>query len=84
MSALITNKMIWLFPILTFVVSIYLAGALVLYLLSTSLVAVIQQYFALKKDETELDKISNVTKARADRAQTAEVVPKKAKKKRRK
>lgn len=84
MSALVTNKMIWLFPVLTFVVSIYLAGALVLYLLSTSLVAVIQQYFVLKKDEDELDKISDKTKARAEQAQTAEVVPsKKGKKKRR-
>lgn len=85
MSALVTNKMSWLFPVLTFVVAIYLAGALVLYLMVTSLVAVIQQYIVLKKDETELDKISTKTKVRAENAQTAEIVEgKKNKKKRRK
>ncbi|HSE29116.1 MAG TPA: YidC/Oxa1 family membrane protein insertase [Candidatus Saccharimonadales bacterium] len=85
MSALVTNKMSWLFPVLTFMVAIYLAGALVLYLMITSLVAVLQQYLVLKKDETELDKISNKTKARAENAQTAEIVEgKKSKKKRRK
>jgi len=85
MSALVTNKMSWLFPILTFVVAIYLAGALVIYLMVTSLVAVIQQYIVLKKDETELDKISDKTKIRAENAQTAEIVEgKKGKKKRRK
>lgn len=85
MSALVTNKMSWLFPVLTFIVAIYLAGALVLYLLVTSLVAVIQQYIVLKKDETELDKISTKTKVRAENAQTAEIVEgKRNKKKRRK
>lgn len=85
MNALITNKMIWLFPIMTFVVSIYLAGALVLYLLVTSLVAVVQQHLVLRKDEDELQKMSVKTKTRAELATPAEVVPKKAgKKKRRK
>lgn len=86
MSALVTNKMVWLFPILTFMVSIYLAGALVLYLLVTSVVAIIQQHMVLKKDESELEKISEKTKVRAEVAQTAEVVASKKgnKKKRRK
>lgn len=86
MSALVTNKMVWLFPILTFMVSIYLAGALVLYLLATSIVAIIQQHMVLKKDESELEKMSVKTKARAEVAQTAEVVASKKgnKKKRRK
>ncbi|MGH7196912.1 MAG: YidC/Oxa1 family membrane protein insertase [Candidatus Saccharimonadales bacterium] len=86
MSALMTNKMVWLFPILTFLVSIYLAGALVLYLVTTSAVAVIQQAIVLKKDEEELGKLSEKTKARAQRAKPAEVVGKKkrAKKTRRK
>ena len=73
-SALMTGKMIWLFPILTFMVSIYLAGALVLYLLATSAVAVIQQDRVLKSDETELEKLSEKTKTKVARAQEAEVV----------
>ncbi|HEU5188003.1 MAG TPA: YidC/Oxa1 family membrane protein insertase [Candidatus Saccharimonadales bacterium] len=86
MSALVTNKMVWLFPILTFMVSIYMAGALVLYLLITSAVAVAQQYWVLKKDESELEKMSEKTKKRAETAQNAQVVALKkgAKKKRRK
>jgi YidC/Oxa1 family membrane protein insertase len=74
MSALMTGKMVWLFPILTFMVSVYLAGALVVYLLTTSLVAVIQQNTVLKKDETELEKLSEKTKTKVARAKEAEVV----------
>jgi YidC/Oxa1 family membrane protein insertase len=74
MSAMMTGKMVWLFPILTFMVSIYLAGALVLYLLTTSVVAVIQQNTVLKKDETELEKLSEKTKTKVTRAKEAEVV----------
>lgn len=74
MSALMTGKMVWLFPILTFMVSIYLAGALVLYLLTTSVVAVIQQSTVLKKDETELEKLSEKTKTKVTRAKEAEIV----------
>lgn len=85
MSAAMTSKMSWLFPVATFFVSIYLAGALVLYLLVTSIAAVIQQHIVLRKDETDLEKISQNTKNRVERAKPAEVVPsKKAKKKRRK
>lgn len=75
-STLVTGKMIWLFPVLTFVVSIYLAGALVLYLLVQSAVAVVQQAMVLKKDEDVLEKISTKTKNRAARAVEAEVVKK--------
>jgi YidC/Oxa1 family membrane protein insertase len=73
-SALMTGKMIWLFPILTFVISIYLAGALVLYLLATSAVAIIQQDRVLKKDEGELEKLSEKTKTKVSKAREAEVV----------
>jgi YidC/Oxa1 family membrane protein insertase len=73
-SALMTGKMIWLFPILTFVISIYLAGALVLYLLATSAVAIIQQDRILKKDEGELEKLSEKTKTKVVKAREAEVV----------
>jgi YidC/Oxa1 family membrane protein insertase len=74
MSALMTGKMIWLFPFLTFFISLYLAGALVLYLLATSAVAIIQQDRVLKKDEGELQKLSEKTKTKVVKAKEAEVV----------
>lgn len=83
-SAAVTGKMIWLFPVLTFMVAIYLAGALVLYLLTQSTVAVIQQWLVLRKDQDELEKISEKTKNRAELAVEAEVVKKPSKKKRKK
>ncbi len=85
-SALMTSKMIWLFPIVTFFVSIYLAGALVLYLAVQSSVAIIQQSRALRTDETDLEKLSEKTKQKVAKAKPAEVVAskKKSKKKRRK
>lgn len=83
-SGIVTGKMIWLFPVLTFMVSIYLAGALVLYLLAQSAVAVVQQWLVLRKDETELEKISEKTKGRAERAIEAEVVPKRGPSKKKK
>lgn len=75
-SGIVTGRMVWLFPILTFMVSIYLAGALVVYLLTQSTVAVIQQWLVLKKDVQSLEKISEKTKGRAERAIEAQVVSK--------
>lgn len=79
MSALMTGKMVWLFPILTFVISTYLAGALVLYLITSNAVAIFQQHRILNKDEGELEKISEKTKTRVQKAREAEVVEKPAK-----
>lgn len=82
MSAQMTGKMIWLFPVLTFMVAMYLEGALVLYLLVTNIVAIIQQRNVLEKDEIDLKKISEKTKTRVQKAVEAEVVePAPAKKK---
>ena len=74
MSALMTSKMIWLFPLLTFMVATYLDGALVLYLVTTSAVAIWQQHRVLNKDIPELERISEKTKTRVEKAQPAEVV----------
>ncbi len=88
-SANMTSKMSWLFPVLTLWVSTYLSGALILYLLSTNIMAVLQQYIVLREDETDLEKVSEKTKTRVKKAVEAEVVeaekPKKrgSKKKRR-
>jgi YidC/Oxa1 family membrane protein insertase len=83
-SAQMTSKMIWLFPILTFWVSTYLSGALVLYLLTTNAAAIVQQYLVLHKDEEELTKanpkVSVKTKTRVQKAVEAEVVETKPKK----
>lgn len=81
MSAMMTGKMIWLFPALTFLISMYLAGALVLYLVVSSAVAIIQQYYALKKDEGDLEKISEKTKTKVSKAKEAVVVAEPAPKK---
>lgn len=81
MSALMTGKMIWLFPALTFLISMYLAGALVLYLVVSSAVAIIQQDRILKKDEEDLEKISEKTKTKVSKARDAVVVAEPAPKK---
>lgn len=57
-SALMSNRMIYLFPVLTFVISIYLPGALTLYLLGTSVVAVAQQAYLLRQDEQEIESMA--------------------------
>lgn len=74
MSALMTGKMIWLFPVITFLIGMYLEGALVLYLLTTNSVAIFQQYRILHKDEVDLEKVSEKTKTRVHKAVEAEVV----------
>ena len=79
-SAQMTGKMIWLFPILTFMVSIYLEGALVLYLLTTNIVAIVQQKMVLERDESDLKNISENTKDRVKKSVEAKVVEPKPKK----
>lgn len=89
MSALMSSRMVYLFPVLTFFISIYLAGALVLYLLTTSAVAIFQQARVLREDTEELEEISETKpktkkakqiKQKVAEAKEAEVVstPKKA------
>jgi YidC/Oxa1 family membrane protein insertase len=92
MSAVMGSRMVYLFPLLTFFISIYLAGALVLYLLTTSAVAIFQQARVLREDTEELEEISGdkpkpkKAKQKVAEAKEAEVVaePLKAAKKRRK
>ena len=87
-SAAMTSKMSWLFPILTFGIAVSLAGALTMYLVATSAVAIIQQHMVLKKDETDLEKLGQISlKQKVKNAMPAEVVARptaKAKSKRRK
>ena len=96
MSAILSNRMIAFFPFLTFIVGIYLPGALVLYFATSSAVAVVQQHFLLKEDVEEMEVIadmdtgdmkkpSTAAKKRAANATEATITsqPKKAKKKKR-
>ena len=82
-SAIMSQRMIKIFPIITFFVAIYLPGALVLYYAASSGVAVIQQHFVLSKDVEEMETMvdgsgkkaaSARVEKRATDAQEAEVV----------
>lgn len=59
-SAIMSNRMIVLFPFLTFIVAVYLPGALVLYFATSSAVAIIQQYFLLREDVEEMEVIADM------------------------
>lgn len=71
-SALMSRRMIVIFPFLTFIVAIYFPGALVLYYAVTSAVAVIQQKIVLSKDVEEMEVLADAkTTPAKDRAKTA-------------
>lgn len=91
-SAIMSQRMLVFFPFLTFTVMIYLPGAISLYTLVSSIVAVIQQKYILSQDVEEMEALvskgANGTKvrvfkeaeARAEAAVEAEVVVPTAKK----
>jgi len=60
MSAIMSNRMIVIFPFLTFVIGLYLPGALVLYFAVSSGVAVIQQHILLNQDVEEMEAIADM------------------------
>lgn len=59
MTAATTGKMIYIFPVMTFMIGLALPAAVMLYYATTSLVAVIQQGIVLKKDDDEMMKIAD-------------------------
>lgn len=75
-TALISRQTLYIFPLLTFFIAIALQGAVVLYYMVTSLVAVVQQGIILNKDEGELEKLagSPELKVRVRKAQEAEII----------
>lgn len=83
-SAIMSQRMIKIFPIITFFVAIYLPGALVLYYAATSAVAIIQQRMVLGKDVEEMEDLADAknprvsastkTSKRAADAKEAEIV----------
>lgn len=57
-SAIMSQRMLMIFPVLTFVVMIYLPGAISLYSVVSSLVAVIQQKIILDQDVVEMETLA--------------------------
>lgn len=77
MSANMTRNMMYLFPLMTLMIAVSLPGAVVLYYVTQSAIAVAQQQIVLRGDSKELAEIvdeKTPTKKRADRAQEAIVV----------
>jgi YidC/Oxa1 family membrane protein insertase len=82
MAAATTGKMIYFFPIMTFMIALALPAAVVLYYATTSAVAVIQQHFVLNKDETEMEELASapekkVKTVREKKAIEAEIITEK-------
>lgn len=78
-SAIMTQRMNKFFPIMTFMVLVYLPGAITLYTVVSSIVAIIQQHYILKKDVNDMEQLADSdtqasAKARVERAVEAEVV----------
>jgi YidC/Oxa1 family membrane protein insertase len=81
MTANMTKNMMYLFPILTFVIAMNLPGAVVLYYAVQAGVAVVQQHLILRKDQDELEALADQPNSkRAKNAVEAEIItkPKKA------
>lgn len=97
-SAIMTNRMIMFFPLLTFMIGLYLPGALVLYFAVSSAVAIVQQHILLGRDVQEMEIIARekpgapvksksgttVRVITATESDTAKPLQKKSKKKRKK
>jgi YidC/Oxa1 family membrane protein insertase len=71
MAAATTGKMIYFFPVMTFMIALVLPAAVVLYYAVTSLVAVIQQRFVLNKDADDLEKIASEPASKSVREKKA-------------
>jgi YidC/Oxa1 family membrane protein insertase len=70
-SAIMSQRMIILFPIITLLVALYLPGALVLYYAASSAVAVIQQHIVLNRDVEEMESLAEKNGAAKERAANA-------------
>jgi len=58
MAAATTGKMIYMFPIMTFMIGMMLPAAVMLYYATTSLIAIIQQHILLNRDLDDMEKIA--------------------------
>lgn len=75
-SAIMSQRMLIIFPFMTFFVMIYLPGAITLYTVVGSIVAIIQQRIVLSKDVAEMEVLAEEKKTsdREKNAQEAVVV----------
>lgn len=80
-SAIMTQRMNMFFPALTFMIMVYLPGAIALYTVVGSVVAIIQQRIILGQDVSEMEQLAGSTsskqqkaKERTDAAVEAEIV----------
>lgn len=75
-SAIMSQRMLFIFPVMTFFIMIYLPGALALYYSVGSAVAIIQQKIILSEDVKEMEVLADVAKTsdREKNAQEAVVV----------
>lgn len=71
-SAIMSQRMILLFPVITLFVTLYLPGALVLYYAVSSGVAVIQQHIVLNRDVDEMENLADKDKGTAAKKRAAE------------
>lgn len=55
MTAAMTGSMLYLMPILTLLFAIYAQGAMVVYLLASSIIGIFQQSLIFRKDTTEME-----------------------------
>lgn len=58
-NAIVSSRMIMFLPIMTLLISLYLPGALVLYLATQSAVAILQQWYILNRDTKEMEDIAD-------------------------
>lgn len=72
MSAIMMSRMIVLFPVMTFVIGLYLPGALVLYFATQSAVAIIQQHFILNHDVEDMQEIADAATSKKKRKNSDE------------
>jgi len=75
-SAIMSQRMLFIFPVMTLFIMIYLPGALALYYSVGSAVAIIQQKIILSEDVKEMEVLADVAKTsdREKNAQEAVVV----------
>jgi YidC/Oxa1 family membrane protein insertase len=71
-SAIMSQRMLFIFPVMTFFVMIYLPGAIALYTVVGSIVAIIQQHVVLKEDVEEMEVLADGTKAAVIREKNAQ------------
>jgi YidC/Oxa1 family membrane protein insertase len=79
MNEIMTKNMMKFMPVMMFIIMINLPGAIAFYYMVSNLIAVVQQHYLLKQDETELEEIAEEpspkkqAEARADKAKEARV-----------